>query len=682
MRHYICTVLLFLLAVSCSDDVQKWDSWPEWKLASPLSVGGVVLDEEFYANFQGKKLHLDKGQEVDFAGIDGIESILPMDYFEYMSENKARFKGETDDYSMIYDPTNELLYIEKAGAIYPDGLWFCGANWGHPQAGVVTTSGWSMDGANNVLYCYRSGDNVFQLTLYLAKDFSFKFFKHRGWGEGDNEITTLPEDNITLTTPFLVAAKSGGDFIPGPLFQPGVYLITLDLNNNTCTFDPKDENIKDQTFLINGQEMSILSEATSYLGIPLELHAGDEITFDNFGDVKKMLQTDFFKDISNNKATFTGTDGNYKLFYDPVNKLIYIENRSANYPDALWVCGESFGHPQAGWVTVTPWTFNTPGDVFQCVKVADNVFETTLYLVKDFKFKFYKQRGWGNELTSTAINPQPVNLLGKGWYYSDPATGGTGGGHFTGDFVAGPDFTPGVYRVRIDLNKNICMFIDKVDEEQLKPEFYKINGEELIHSAYENYISVELELTKGQNIEFEGFNYLDYMLQPEYFTNESGQYKFNAPSGKYKISYQKDRELIYVEKTTDAEFPETVWITGAAFGHPRISGLLADDIADWGWDNPKNFICSVKTEDNVFETNLLLKDGFMFRFYKRKGWNNEITSFDVTIISEGDLVARGGYWEGDQWRETENFGPGGNFRAGIYHVKLDMNAKTCTFTKR
>ena len=43
----------------------------------------------------------------------------------------------------------------------------------------------------------------------------------------------------------------------------------------------------------------------------------------------------------------------------------------------------------------------------------------------------------------------------------------------------------------------------------------------------------------------------------------------------------------------------------------------------------------------------------MFRFYKKKGWNNEITSFDVTIVSEGDLIARGGYWNGDQWQETE-----------------------------
>ena len=49
MKYYIYTVLLLLLTASCSDDVQKWDQWPEWKLASPLSVGGQVLDEEIYS---------------------------------------------------------------------------------------------------------------------------------------------------------------------------------------------------------------------------------------------------------------------------------------------------------------------------------------------------------------------------------------------------------------------------------------------------------------------------------------------------------------------------------------------------------------------------------------------------------------------------------------------------------
>ena len=39
------------------------------------------------------------------------------------------------------------------------------------------------------------------------------------------------------------------------------------------------------------------------------------------------------------------------------------------------------------------------------------------------------------------------------------------------------------------------MFIDKVDEGQLGPESYKINGTELTQSTNPSYIAVELNLT-------------------------------------------------------------------------------------------------------------------------------------------------------------------------------------------
>ena len=46
MKYYIYTVLLLLLTASCSDDVQKWDQWPEWKLASPLSIESSLQKEQ------------------------------------------------------------------------------------------------------------------------------------------------------------------------------------------------------------------------------------------------------------------------------------------------------------------------------------------------------------------------------------------------------------------------------------------------------------------------------------------------------------------------------------------------------------------------------------------------------------------------------------------------------------
>ncbi len=63
-----------------------------------------VLDEEIYSIFREKSFIWTKDRKSSFQGTDGIESILSPDYFEYVSENKARFKGETADYSVLYDP--------------------------------------------------------------------------------------------------------------------------------------------------------------------------------------------------------------------------------------------------------------------------------------------------------------------------------------------------------------------------------------------------------------------------------------------------------------------------------------------------------------------------------------------------------------------------------------------------
>lgn len=81
--------------------------------------------------------------------------------------------------------------------------------------------------------------------------------------------------------------------------------------------------------------MGILEEASSLLGITLEPHKGDKVTFSGFGDVRRIPQPDFFESVTRDKVTFIGVDGNYKLHYDPINKLTHLENRSVNYPDGL-----------------------------------------------------------------------------------------------------------------------------------------------------------------------------------------------------------------------------------------------------------------------------------------------------------------------------------------------------------
>ena len=75
-----------------------------------------------------------------------------------------------------------------------------------------------------------------------------------------------------------------------------------------------------------------------------------------------------------------------------------------------------------------------------------------------------------------------------------------------------------------------------MNEDDIKSLEFKVNGQLMQRSETPDFLEVELELTQGQEVAFEGFSYLQYMLQPEFFEWADGQYKFRAVSGTY--SYQ------------------------------------------------------------------------------------------------------------------------------------------------
>ena len=97
-----------------------------------------------------------------------------------------------------------------------------------------------------------------------------------------------------------------------------------------------------------------------------------------------------------------------------------------------------------------------------------------------------------------------------------------GNGHFTGDLIPGKDFTPGVYRLRIDMNKGVIAAVNKMNEDDIKSLEFKVNGQLMQRSETPDFLEVELELTQGQEVAFEGFSYLQYMLQPEFSNGLTG----------------------------------------------------------------------------------------------------------------------------------------------------------------
>ena len=80
MKNYYIAISLLISAivVSCTDSVEKYDT-----------------------NYVGKKRQLTQDAEVDFTGFEALEFALQPQFWEFKSDTKARFKGETGEYDLI-----------------------------------------------------------------------------------------------------------------------------------------------------------------------------------------------------------------------------------------------------------------------------------------------------------------------------------------------------------------------------------------------------------------------------------------------------------------------------------------------------------------------------------------------------------------------------------------------------
>lgn len=73
MKNYYIAISLLISAivVSCTDSVEKYDNWPEWKTQDPVTVAGEEMTETYYTNYVGKKTSVDTGCRSRFHRIRG-----------------------------------------------------------------------------------------------------------------------------------------------------------------------------------------------------------------------------------------------------------------------------------------------------------------------------------------------------------------------------------------------------------------------------------------------------------------------------------------------------------------------------------------------------------------------------------------------------------------------------------
>lgn len=681
MKKYLYILALASVISACTDDVEKWE-FGQWPSPEPVTINGKELNEAVYSNATSKTLDLTNGQTITFTGLDDLSASLHPDFFTPKDDKTAVFNGADGTYLISYDNSKSLVYVEQTDAAYPDALWVCGAGWGHGASHMVTTAGWTWDNPSDGYYCRKDGEGIFTVTMYLSDSFAFKFFTLRWWMPSATEITA---NDLTIKPSGVISGNSSGDFVTGTFFKAGRYRIAVDMNAKTFTAEYLDGELDIKVYKVNGIELGGLPGSGTMLGIELDLKNGDELTFEDMGDVSKALPPHLFKDVTDSKASYCGPDGSFKLLYDTETGLIYIlPKENGSNPYALWICGEGWGHPMAQSADCAAWNWSDIKGSVPAFKISENTYEVSLYLGDNFKFLFFKEpANWNadNNYNRLAIETYPANAIGIG-YFSDT---NTGYGHFTGDFVPGDEFTPGTYTLRIDTERNICAIMEKVsDWDNLPANIRKINDVELkvLDQNFAAYVGAELYLTQGQEMTFTGIGALDKALHPDFFNVENGKVTFTQPTGKYRLNYKLDRGIVYVHPCDDNQ---GLWITGQGIGHPCQS-LSVYDYCDWGFDNPKDYINVPEVSPGVYQGTIFCGDvpdlvnweddgrrfGFQFQMYDgRFNWNSNYGATTCDIVNEGDahigLV-----------KDFFNFLPLVGFTPGVYTITVDTNNHSAT----
>lgn len=126
--------------------------------------------------------------------------------------------------------------------------------------------------------------------------------------------------------------------------------------------------------------------------------------FGALADRQLLYNLDFFERVATDKVKFLGATGTYTLYFNTFRKNLVVGVDNPAYPDYLLVTGGGIGYP-----TIlsnidkehTWWGFGNVRDFILFRKIADNVFQGTLFIhAKDdgwVSFKPYENKGWEGE---------------------------------------------------------------------------------------------------------------------------------------------------------------------------------------------------------------------------------------------------------------------------------------------
>lgn len=200
-----------------------------------IAVNGTALCSD--GGLLYSKVNFTKDAEVAITGIEDIENAWNRDFFSYEG-GKFTFLRESGEYDVYYSPKYNYIYIAKMDAVAPECLWIMGH--GFSSAPVwhddFNYGGWTDAEIARVGYAVKTGDNLYQCSLYLSSlhewgSFEFEVYSDRLAWTKDNGFAGTSITGFNKSIKLSPASDGMPGLVSDTGFQPGYYTIVF--NNAT-----------------------------------------------------------------------------------------------------------------------------------------------------------------------------------------------------------------------------------------------------------------------------------------------------------------------------------------------------------------------------------------------------------------------------------------------------------------
>lgn len=200
---------------------------------------------------------------------------------------------------------------------------------------------------------------------------------------------------------------------------------------------------------------------------------------------------------------------------------------------------------------------------------------------------------------------------------------------------------------------------------------YVVNGREL--KADGDYFSAEIDFKQGEKVTFMGFDGIENAYNRDFIHHDktTGEYTFLRASGKWKVSYYKPFNYMWISRSSDVA-PECFWMVGHGFTCSPVWNSFYENTDGWNLEDIKQEAYVVKTGDHTYQCTVYLSNkhkwnSFEAEFYSDKAWGKDRGMVIHNSNISGDKT-------GIVESKSNGITSGADFVPGYYQLTFDTSA--------